>query len=82
MTIKQKIPPTNIEIDLTGPDGNAYQLLAYASQFAKQFGYSKEDIKALHDRMTSSDYDHLVKMFDDEFGHFITLLVDTNDEAE
>jgi len=59
-----------IEIDLTGPEGNAFVLLGYASKFAKQLGL---DSKAIQEDMMSSDYEHLVKVFDQHFGTFVTL---------
>ena len=58
------------EIDLTGPEGNAYALLAYAGDFAKQLGM---DVNAVLDDMKSSDYEHLVAVFDEHFGSFVTL---------
>ena len=80
--IKKKQESREIVLDLTGPDGNAYALLAHAANFAKQLDYSSDEIKALEDDMKSSDYDHLVKTFDDEFGHFVTLLVHDDEEEE
>lgn len=59
-----------IEIDLTGPEGNAFVLLGYASKFAKQLGL---DSKAIQEDMMSSDYEHLVEVFDKHFGTFVTL---------
>jgi hypothetical protein len=59
-----------IEIDLTGPEGNAFVLLGYASKFAKQLGL---DSKAIQKDMMSSDYEHLVEVFDKHFGTFVTL---------
>jgi len=59
-----------IEIDLTGPEGNAFVLLGYASKFAKQLGL---DSKTIQKDMMSSDYEHLVKVFDKHFGTFVTL---------
>ncbi len=59
-----------IEIDLTGPEGNAFVLLGYASKFAKQLGL---DSKAIQVDMMSSDYEHLVEVFDQHFGTFVTL---------
>ncbi len=59
-----------IEIDLTGPEGNAFVLLGYASKFAKQLGL---DSKAIQADMMSSDYEHLVEVFDQHFGTFVTL---------
>jgi len=63
----------DIEIDLTGPDGNAFVLLGYAKQFARQLGYSKEDQTQLIELMTSGDYENLLEVFDDHFGSFVTL---------
>jgi hypothetical protein len=60
-----------VEIDLTGPDGNAYALMGYASRFAKQLG---RDPKPIIQRMTSADYENLLAVFDEEFGEFVTLL--------
>ena len=59
-----------LEIDLTGPDGNAYVLMGYASNLAKQL---KKDEKAIKEDMRSGDYEHLVEVFDREFGDYVTL---------
>ena len=59
-----------IVIDLTGPDGNAYALMAYAKRFAKQLGY---DHKMIIGKMTSGDYEHLLEVFDSYFGKFVIL---------
>lgn len=63
-----------IEIDLTGPDGNAFVLMGYAKRFGKQVGMSDSYINEMLEKMTSSDYENLVKVFDDEFGSVVTLL--------
>ena len=59
-----------IVIDLTGPDGNAYALMAYAKRFATQLGY---DHKMIIGKMTSDDYEHLLEVFDSYFGKFVIL---------
>ena len=59
-----------IVIDLTGPDGNAYALMAYATRFAKQYGL---DEKVIIKEMTSGDYENLLKVFDRYFGGFVIL---------
>ena len=51
----------SIIIDLTGPDGNAYALIGYASRFAKQLDL---DHKIIIKEMTSGDYENLLKVFD------------------
>lgn len=70
MTIRKKTPPSEIVIDLTGPDGNAFALMAYASRFAKQLG---RDDKAIREEMMSGDYEHLLEVFDREFGDYVVL---------
>ena len=68
--IKSKKQSLGIEIDLTGPDGNAFMLIGRASNLAKQLGLDKAKIQA---EMMSGDYEHLVATFDKHFGHFVTL---------
>jgi len=71
MTIKSKSENTKeLEIDLTGPQGNAFFLLGRAKNLAKQL---EKDGKAILEEMMSSDYEHLVEVFDREFGDFVTL---------
>ena len=70
MTIRKKTAPKEIVIDLTGPDGNAFALMAYASRFAKQLG---RDDKAIREEMMSGDYENLLEVFDREFGSFVVL---------
>jgi hypothetical protein len=68
--IKSKKQSLGIEIDLTGPDGNAWVLIGKAGSLAKQLGL---DSKAIQAEMMSGDYEHLVATFDKHFGHFVTL---------
>jgi hypothetical protein len=71
MIIKKERHTAPFTIDLTGPDGNAYTLLGYAMRWCKQLG---RDWIPVTNEMTSKDYDHLVEVFDKEFGEFVTLL--------
>ena len=68
--IKSKIEKSGIEIDLTGPDGNAFVLIGTAGNLAKQLGL---DGKAIRTEMMAGDYENLVNVFDKHFGHFVTL---------
>jgi hypothetical protein len=68
--IKSKKQSLGIEIDLTGPDGNAFMLIGRASNLAKQLGL---DSKAIQAEMMKGDYENLVSVFDKHFGHFVTL---------
>ena len=75
MAIKSKseMKPRKIEIDLTGPEGNAFVLLGYAERFSRQLGHSKFKTKCILDEMRLTDYEGLLYTFDREFGHFVTL---------
>jgi len=68
--IREKQPQSEIVIDLTGPDGNAYALMAYANRFAKQLGI---DGKTVIDEMMSGNYENLLEVFDKHFGDFVIL---------
>jgi len=68
--IKSKIEKSGIEIDLTGPDGNAFVLIGTAGNLAKQLGL---DAKAIREEMMKGDYENLVNVFDKHFGDFVTL---------
>jgi hypothetical protein len=68
--IKSKKQTLGIEIDLTGPNGNAFYLIGTANNLAKQLGLDKAKIQA---EMMSGDYENLIKVFDKYFGHFVTL---------
>ena len=67
---KSEMKKRGLEIDLTGPDGNAFVLMGYASNLAKQL---KKDEKAIKEDMQSGDYEHLIEVFDREFGDYVTL---------
>ena len=70
MAIKNKVSRSTIEIDLTGPDGNAFVLIGNASRLAKQLGLDADEIKT---EMMSGDYENLIRVFDKHFGEFVTL---------
>ena len=70
MAIKKKVSKSTIEIDLTGPNGNAFYLLGTARKLSKQLGL---DTEAIQTEMMSGDYENLLKVFDKHFGHFVTL---------
>jgi hypothetical protein len=68
------------EIDLRGPDGNAYALMGYASLFGKQLGLTHDEIQGITNRMMEGDYDNLIKVFDEEFGEYVDLVNYTRGE--
>lgn len=58
-----------VEVDLTGPDGNAFVLLGMAKVWAEQTG---KDWKAIQAEMMSSDYENLLAVLEREFGDYVT----------
>ncbi len=68
--IKKKEKKEFIEIDLTGPEGNAYFLLGTARNLAKQL---ELDVEKIHTEMTSGDYENLINVFDSYFGEYVIL---------
>ena len=65
--------PRKIEIDLTGPEGNAYDLLNLAERLGRTLGYDKRRIELILDEMRLSTYEGLLHTFDREFGAFVDL---------
>ena len=68
--IREKQNSGPVVIDLTGPDGNAFAMMAYARRFAKQLGI---DSNAVIGEMMSGNYENLVKVFDSYFGEYVIL---------
>jgi hypothetical protein len=68
--IKTKERKSYIEVDLTGPQGNAFYLLGLASNLAKQLGLDSDEIRK---EMTTGDYENLVQVFDKYFGSIVVL---------
>ena len=70
MIREKKVKSGPIVIDLTGPDGNAFALMAYASRFARELGLDSNEIIS---NMKSGDYENLLQVFDKNFGSFVIL---------
>ena len=67
---KNKKKERRIEIDLTGPQGNTFAILGCARDLAKTTGKNFDDIRK---RMTSGDYENLLKVFEKEFGNYVIM---------
>jgi hypothetical protein len=72
MAIKdaKKLNRGKVMIDLRGPQGNAFVLLGTARRLCRQLGIEWEPINK---DMTSGDYEHLIKVFDQHFGACVDL---------
>ena len=60
-------------IDLQGPQGNAFALMAYADDFLRQMG-RRHEFNAMRTDMMSGDYDNLIRIFEENFGEYVTLV--------
>lgn len=50
-----------IEVELTGEDGNAYAILGAVRKALHRAGISVEEQSAFHKEATSGDYDHVLQ---------------------
>ena len=70
-----------IEIDLSGPEGNAFVLLAYADKLGKRI-YGPEKTEEILEEMKLSTYELLILTFDKYFGEVVTLYRDGGEPTE
>jgi hypothetical protein len=70
MITNKRPKKTKIEIDLMGPEGNAFALLGIAKDLCHKTGVEWEPVK---NEMTSSDYEWLLQVMDYHFGDFIIM---------
>jgi len=47
--------------------------MGLATKYARQLEYPEEAIKTMLNDMKSSDYQHLIQVFDDNFGDYVDL---------
>jgi hypothetical protein len=59
-----------IEIDLTGPQGNAFFLLGVAKDLSHKMGLNWDPI---YTELTSGDYENLLEVMEKYFGDFIIM---------
>ena len=57
-------------IDLQGPQGNAFALMAHADDFLRQMG-RRDEWDAMRTEMMSGDYNNLLRVFQTKFGDLV-----------
>ena len=72
---RREIKHKPIEIDLNGPQGNAFVLLGLATRLGKQI-YGYEQTEFILEEMKLSTYEMLILTFDKYFGELVTLYRD------
>ena len=58
-------------IDLQGPDGNAFFLMAQADSWLRQMK-RRDEFNAMRTEMMSGDYNNLLRVFKSKFGDLVT----------
>lgn len=59
-----------IELNLTGPDGNVFNLIGVGRRLCKQLGVDQDKFTK---EMMSGDYENSVQTFENYFGEFVIL---------
>ena len=62
-----------LEIDLSGPEGNAFVILGYVKSLGTKLGMSEKRMAEIRAEMMSGDYENLINVFDREFGNHVIM---------
>ncbi len=73
MIVNSRPKNTKIEIDLKGPEGNAFMLLGLVESLGKKLNFPKEVINDIKNVMMMGSYEDLIKTFDIWFGDHVIL---------
>ena len=79
---EEMIEKKSMTVDCSGPDGNAFGLLALAEDIGRQMGWSDKELAKCMTEMKSSDYEHLVLTFEKVFGLYVTLKFDIHPSSK
>jgi len=71
-----------IQIDLSGPQGNAFAIMGAVDSVLRQIGKSKEEISEVLNDMQSGDYEHLKFVAVDSTNGLIEFINDDDDYDE
>ena len=78
---RREIKHRPIEIDLNGPQGNAFVLLGLANRLGKRI-YGRARTEEILEEMKLSTYELLILTFDKYFGSIVTLYRDGGEPTE
>lgn len=65
-----------IEINLDGPQGNAFYILGCADELGKQLNFSVKKRTKIYEEMTSGDYENLLERFEHYFQDLVYIYSD------
>lgn len=76
-SVNKKPAAFPIQIDLTGPDGNVFNLINVATDLGKVLNQRRAapyfDIAAIQKDMMSDDYEHAVQVMEKHFGQYVIM---------
>lgn len=75
MAILKLETPSQLVVDLRGPEGNAYVLIGLAERLGKTLGFSPDEREDIQNRLKSKDYNHLVHVMEHYFGHCVNFVL-------
>jgi len=59
---RNKMPKYNIEVQLTGNDGNAFAVMAQVTKALRNAGATPEELSQYQQESMSGDYDNLLRV--------------------
>ena len=68
-------------IDLSGSQGNAFSLMANAKEILRQLG-KRDEFDEIQKQMMSGDYNNLIRVFEKNFGDYVTLINKPDEEED
>lgn len=66
-----KVQSGKIELDLTGPNGNAFIVVGTIAKLMRKLKFHPDQITAVTKEMMSKDYEHLIATAEKHFGQYI-----------
>jgi hypothetical protein len=73
MEIRKTYIIITMNIELSGPQGNAFYLMGLVDNLGQQLGLTQEKVNIIVNEMKSSNYDNLLKTFIKNFGMIVQL---------
>lgn len=71
-----------IYVDLSGPQGNAFYLIGLGKKIGIQLERDRTHVNDVVNEMMAGDYDHLLKVFEREYGDFVEFTGENDGDEE
>tara|TARA_Y100000310_G_scaffold188952_1_gene188907 strand:- start:806 stop:1027 length:222 start_codon:yes stop_codon:yes gene_type:complete len=68
-------------IDLEGPQGNAFALMAIAEDWLRQMD-RRDEFRLMRTEMMSGDYSNLLRVFQSKFGDLVEFINHPDEESD